>query len=70
MLLPAKVPKPILTLLHGEISKVLQTPDVSARISAQGAEIIGGAPAMFAAYIQSEIPKWAKVIKDSGARAD
>ncbi len=45
-------------------------PDVSSRLAAQGAEIIGGAPPMFAAYIQSEIPKWAKVIKDSGARAD
>ncbi len=67
---PGGTPPVVIARLHSEISKVLQTPDVNARISAQGAEIIGGAPAMFAAYIQSEIPKWAKVIKDSGARAD
>ncbi len=67
---PAGTPPAVVAKLHGDISKVLHMPDVSARISAQGAEIIGGAPAMFAAYIQSEIPKWAKVIKDSGARAD
>ncbi len=67
---PGGTPPAVIARLHTEISKVLQMPDVNARISAQGAEIIGGRPAMFAAYIQSEIPKWAKVIKDSGARAD
>ena len=67
---PAGTPPPIIARLHEEISKVLQMPDVSSRLSAQGAEIVGGAPPMFAAYIQSEIPKWTKVIKDSGARAD
>ena len=67
---PAGTPPAVINKLHGEISKVLQMPDVSARLAAQGAEIIGGAPPMFAAYIQSEIPKWTKVIKDSGARAD
>jgi tripartite-type tricarboxylate transporter receptor subunit TctC len=67
---PAGTPPAVVAKLHGDISKVLQMPDVNSRISAQGAEIIGGAPAMFAAYIQSEIPKWTKVIKDSGARAD
>jgi tripartite-type tricarboxylate transporter receptor subunit TctC len=67
---PAGTPPPVIAKLHGEISKILHTPDVNARLLAQGAEIIGGAPPVFAAYIQSEIPKWTKVIKDSGARAD
>jgi tripartite-type tricarboxylate transporter receptor subunit TctC len=40
------------------------------RLTSQGAEIIGGTPQSFAAYIQSEIPKWTKVIKDAGARAE
>ncbi len=67
---PAGTPPAVIAKLHAEISRILRTPDVSARLSAQGAEIIGGAPPVFAAYIQNEIPKWTKVIKNSGARAD
>ena len=67
---PAGTPPAVIAKLHDELSKILKMTDVSARLSAQGAEIIGGAPPVFAAYIQSEIPKWTKVIKDSGARAE
>ena len=70
VVVPTGTPPAVIAKLHAEISKVLQMPDVSSRLVAQGAEIIGGAPPMFATYIQSEIPKWTKVIKDSGARAD
>ena len=67
---PAGTPQAVITRLNGEINKVLQTPDMRERLNSQGAEIIGGTPQVFAAYIQAEIPKWTKVIKDSGARAD
>jgi len=36
----------------------------------QGFEVVGSAPAEFAAYVKSEIPKWAKVVKTSGAVAE
>ena len=67
---PAGTPPPVIAKLHDELTKILRMPDVSARLTAQGAEIIGGDPRAFAAYIQAEIPKWSKVIKDSGARAE
>jgi tripartite-type tricarboxylate transporter receptor subunit TctC len=67
---PAGTPPAIIVKLHNEINRILHTPDVNARLIAQGAEIIAGTPQAFAAYIQSEIPKWTKVIKDSGARAE
>ncbi len=67
---PAGMPDAIIMRLNGEINRVLQLPDVRERLMSQGAEIIGGTPQEFAAYIRREIPKWAKVVKDSGARAE
>ena len=40
------------------------------RIVADGSEAVAGTPEQFADYIKRDIPKWAKVIKESGARAD
>lgn len=66
----AGTPRPVLTKLNAEVNAVLKDPQVSKFLESQGAIIEGGTPEKFAAYIKSEIPKWAKVIKDSGARAD
>lgn len=70
VVVPAGTPQAVIGRLNAEINKILQTPDIRDRLTHQGAEIIGGTPQQFAAYIQAEIPKWAKVIRDSGARAD
>ena len=67
---PSGTPQPVIGRLNGEINKVLQMPDVRERLTTQGAEVIGGTPKEFADYIKAEIPRWAKVIRDSGARAD
>ena len=66
----AGTPRPVLAKLNAETNAVLQDPQVVKFLESQGAIIEGGTPEKFAAYIKSEIPKWAKVIKDSGARAD
>ncbi|MGE5526415.1 MAG: tripartite tricarboxylate transporter substrate-binding protein, partial [Rhodospirillaceae bacterium] len=66
----AHTPAPIITKLNAEVNKVLQRQDVRERIEGLGGEILGGTPEEFAAYIRSEIPKWTKVVKDSGARAE
>lgn len=66
----AGTPRPVLAKLNAEVNAVLKDPQVSKFLEGQGAIIEGGTPEKFAAHIKSEIPKWAKVIKDSGARAD
>lgn len=68
VLAPAKTPKPIITRLNTDIIKALQDPAVAKRLADVGFEIITGTPEQFAAYIQTEIKKWAKVVKVSGAK--
>jgi len=67
---PAKTPKDIIYKLNAEIVKILHKPDVRQRFFELGAEPVGNTPEEFAAYIQAEIVKWSKVVKDSGARAN
>lgn len=49
---------------------VLRLPEVRDRLASLGAEVITGTPREFADHIAREIPKWTKVVKDSGARAE
>jgi tripartite-type tricarboxylate transporter receptor subunit TctC len=56
--------------LHQVFTGVLKAPDVRERILKQGFEIVGSTPDEFAGYVKSEIPKWAKVVKASGASVD
>ena len=64
VLAPAKTPRAIVNQLHGEIVKLLKVAETHDRLLAQGFEPVGGTPAEFAAYIKSEMAKWAKVIGD------
>ena len=68
VLAPAGTPKPVISRLHGDIVKALQQPDVRQRLENVGFEIVGSTPEAFAAYIRSEIRKWEKVVKASGAK--
>jgi tripartite-type tricarboxylate transporter receptor subunit TctC len=70
LLAPAGTPRDIIAKWNAEVTKVLSAPDVRERLHAQGAEPAPGTPEQFAALIRSEIPKYAKIIKDSGAKVD
>jgi tripartite-type tricarboxylate transporter receptor subunit TctC len=70
ILAPAGTPRPIVTRLHDEIVKILKLPEVVQRLDGLGFEIVGSTPEEFAAYIKSEIRKWEKVVKASGARPE
>jgi tripartite-type tricarboxylate transporter receptor subunit TctC len=63
-------PKPIIGRLNQDIHKSLQNPVVVKRLADLGVDIVYGSPEQFSAYIQTEIKKWAKVVKASGAKAD
>ena len=70
LLAPARTPAQIVRKLHFETVKALAQPDLRAKVADLGLEGIGNSPDAFAAFIKSEIPKWAKVIKDAGIKAD
>jgi tripartite-type tricarboxylate transporter receptor subunit TctC len=67
---PAATPKPIVEALAVETARILRLADVNKRISELGAEPVGSTPQQYAAFIQSEIVKWRRVIKDAGVRLD
>ena len=70
VVVPAGTPRAIVSRLHSEVAKALQSPEVSQRLNVEGTTPGGITPDAFAAYIKSEIAKWAKVVKIAGAKAD
>jgi tripartite-type tricarboxylate transporter receptor subunit TctC len=67
---PARTPPAIVAKLSQEIARVLRLPDVRERLLSQGMEPVSNTPDDFSKYVQSEIAKWAGVVKASGARPD
>jgi tripartite-type tricarboxylate transporter receptor subunit TctC len=70
LLAPAGTPATIVDKLHSETVKAMAQPDLRAKFADLGLEVIGTSPDEFAAVIKSEIPRWAKVIKESGIKPD
>ncbi len=70
MLAPAGTPHETVQRIQQEVAKSLGTPAVRERLLAQGADPVGNTSEQFAAFIRAEHTKWAKVVKDSGAKVD
>ncbi|WP_348752728.1 tripartite tricarboxylate transporter substrate binding protein [uncultured Aquincola sp.] len=70
LLAPAGTPKDVVARLNAEFNKALKQPELAKRLSDEGADPAGGTPEQFAALIKEEIPRWGKVVKDSGAKID
>jgi tripartite-type tricarboxylate transporter receptor subunit TctC len=70
VLAPAKTPEAILKLLNAEIVKALAAPEVRDSLTGEGGEVLGGTPAQFAAFLQSEQAKWSRVVKEAGVKVD
>jgi len=67
---PANLPQPIVKRLHDELIKALNQPDIRGRIEADGSEPVGSSPEEFRRFMQSDLDKWAKVVKESGAKLE
>ena len=70
LFLPAGTPPAIVTKLNAEVRRIFALPDVRERIAATGADVATTTPEAFVDYIRSELVKWDKVVKASGARLD
>jgi tripartite-type tricarboxylate transporter receptor subunit TctC len=71
MVAPAALPRDIVMKLNQEVARILQLPDVLARISQQGsAEIVGGTPEQFGEFIRAEVVKWSRVVKEAGIKPE
>jgi len=70
LLAPAGTPATIVAKVHLETVKALALADLRAKLADLGLEVIGNSPDEFAAVIKSEIPKWAKVIRESRIKPD
>lgn len=67
---PAKMPRPIVNRLHAELVRALNAPDTRERLQGLGADPVGNTPEQYAAFMQNEITKWAKVIKAAGIKGE
>jgi tripartite-type tricarboxylate transporter receptor subunit TctC len=69
-LLPGGTPRPIVDRYNTEIVRILNLPDIKAKLQGMEFEVVAGSPEQFEQWIKDEIPRWGKVIKDTGAKVD
>jgi tripartite-type tricarboxylate transporter receptor subunit TctC len=69
-LAPARTPAPVVARLNAESVKVLRAANVRGRLARDGVDVVGNTPQEFGAFIRSEMQKWAKAIKESGAKVE
>jgi len=67
---PANMPQPLVKRLHDELIKALNSPDVKSRIESDGSEPVGSSPEDFRRFMHADLDKWAKLVKESGAKLD
>ena len=70
MVAPAGTPAPIVERLNQIATEAMRDPAVKEKLAIQGATLVGDSPAHFHAFIESEIARWAKVIKDAGVATE
>ena len=70
VVVPARTPPAAIARLNNEFNKLLSAPDMRERLAGLGSDVIGGEPRQLTDYMRTEIPRWAKVIKESGAKPE
>ncbi len=70
VLAPAGTPAPIVAQLNKAINAALQQPDVADKLRSEGGDVLGGTAEQFGQLLRAEVPRWSKIVKDSGASLD
>lgn len=69
LLVPARIPGPVLGRLHADTARIIDSPEARKRFAAEGGLSVGSTPAQAAAYLRTEIARWAGVIQSAGIRS-
>jgi tripartite-type tricarboxylate transporter receptor subunit TctC len=70
LFMPARTPPEIVAKVSAEVARILNGPELKAKLGAQGIEIVTNSPAAFAAFIREDNARWGKLIKEAGIRGD
>jgi tripartite-type tricarboxylate transporter receptor subunit TctC len=70
LFVPAKTPQDVVMKIHGEVVKILGSPDLKSKLGPLGIELVTNSPADFGRFIREDNAKWGKIIKDAGIKAD
>jgi len=70
LFVPAKTPQEVVMKIHGEVVKILGSPDLKSKLGPQGIELATNSPAEFGRFIREDNAKWGKIIRDAGIKAD
>jgi tripartite-type tricarboxylate transporter receptor subunit TctC len=70
LLAPARTPRPVINKMHGELVKIIKSPESVARLAGVGAIPVANTPEEFADAMKKEVAKWGKIIRENGIKAD
>jgi tripartite-type tricarboxylate transporter receptor subunit TctC len=70
LFVPAKTPPEVVARIHAESVKILNSPDLKAKLGPQGIELATNSPADFARFVREDNAKWGKIIKEAGIKGD
>ena len=70
LMVPAKTPKDVVAKLNAEVRKAMGTPEMKEKLASQGFNVLTGTPEQFSTLLKSEMDRWSKVVKVSGAKAE
>jgi tripartite-type tricarboxylate transporter receptor subunit TctC len=66
----AGTPRDVVQRLNTEMARILNSSEVKDRFGKMGVEVVAGTPEHFSAFLNSEVDRWAKVVRDAGIKAD
>jgi tripartite-type tricarboxylate transporter receptor subunit TctC len=67
---PAKLPQAVVMKWNREVARIIALPEMQQRFVGQGIDLAASSPEQFAALIKAEVPRWARIVKQAGAKVD